>query len=221
MYVPKAFQEDRLPVLHDAIRQAGLATLVTASPDGLAASHVPMLLDAAQGPNGTLIGHVARANPLWQRVTPDMPALAIFAGPDAYISPSWYATKQETGKVVPTWDYVAVHAHGTIEFFDDADRLLDVVTRLTDRHEGGRAAPWAVADAPDDFVATMLKAIVGFHLPIGRLEGAWKMSQNRNETDRAGVVAGLQDDADANGSAVAALIAGGLAGSPGGPPSKS
>jgi transcriptional regulator len=206
MYIPKTFQEDRLPVLHEAMRQTGLATLVTVGPDGPQASHVPVLLDPARGPKGALTGHVARANPQWRRISPEIQALAIFRGPDAYVSPSWYATKRETGKVVPTWDYVAVHAYGPIEFFDDAERLLGVVTRLTDRHESDRDAPWAVSDAPEDFVATMLKGIVGFDLPIERLEGAWKLSQNRNEADRAGVVAGLTGEDDPAASDVAGLI---------------
>jgi transcriptional regulator len=206
MYVPKTFQEDRLPVLHEAIRQTGLATLVTVGPDGPQASHVPVLLDPARGPKGALTGHVARANPQWRHIIPEIQALAIFRGPDAYVSPSWYATKRETGKVVPTWDYVAIHAYGPIEFFDDAERLLGVVTRLTDRHESDRDAPWAVSDAPQEYVATMLKGIVGFDLPIERLEGAWKLSQNRNEADRAGVVAGLMGEDDPTASTVAGLI---------------
>ncbi|OWJ64656.1 FMN-binding negative transcriptional regulator [Inquilinus limosus] len=191
MYVPPAFREDRIEILHDAIRQAGLATLVSLGADGLVASHVPMLLDAEAGPNGTLYGHLAKANPHAAGGVAGTEALAIFQGPDAYITPSWYETKRQTGKVVPTWNYVAIHASGPLEMFDDADRLLDLVTRLTVRHEGGRAAPWAVSDAPPDFVRAHLKGIVGFALPIARLEGKWKMSQNRPAADRAGVAEGL------------------------------
>jgi transcriptional regulator len=203
VYVPPLFKEDRIEVLHDAIRNTGLVTLVTLMPDGLIASHVPMLLDPTPAPYGTLLGHVARPNKQAKGAVAGTEALAIFQGPDAYITPSWYETKRQTGKVVPTWNYVTVHAYGTIEFFNDADRLLDIVTRLTDREEARRAEPWAVTDAPTDFIDVMLKGIVGFALPITRLEGKWKMSQNRPAEDRVGVVAGLIADARDD---VAALI---------------
>lgn len=201
MYVPPAFREDRTEVLHAAIRAVRLPVLIGTGPDGLIASHVPMLLDAAAGPLGTLIGHVARANPHTQTIGE---ALAIFQGPDAYITPSWYPTKQETGKVVPTWNYVAVHAAGTVEWFTDPARLLDIVTRLTNRFEAARAKPWAVSDAPTDYVAAHMQGIVGFALTITKLEGKWKMSQNRAPADRAGVVAGLAADGRAD---IAGLIA--------------
>jgi transcriptional regulator len=201
LYVPPLFNEDRIDVLHAAIRASGLATLVTLTKAGLIASHVPLLLDPEPAPYGTLVGHLARPNPQARGATGE--ALAIFQGPDAYITPSWYATKRETGKVVPTWNYVAIHGAGPIEFFDAPDRLLDVVTRLTEKHEGGRAAPWAVSDAPDDFVQGMLKGIIGFAIRLTRLEGKWKMSQNRPVEDRTGVVAGLSDEGQED---VAALI---------------
>lgn len=200
MYVPPAFREDRTDVLHAAIRAARLPVLVGTGPDGLIASHIPMLLDPTAGPLGTLYGHFARANPHAQTTGE---AVAIFQGPEAYITPSWYATKRETEKVVPTWNYVAVHAAGTLEWFTDPDRLLDLVTRLTEHHEGGRETPWAVSDAPADFVAGMLKAIIGFAMPITKLEGKWKMSQNRPPADRQGVIDGLSADGRAD---VAALI---------------
>ena len=192
MYIPPLFKEDRVDVLHAAIRRSGLATLVTLTGDGLIASHVPMLLDPEPAPYGTLLGHLARPNPQARGAVPGVQALAIFQGPDAYITPSWYATKRENGKVVPTWNYVTIHAHGPVAFFDDAERLREVVTRLTEREEQARAEPWAVTDAPADFIDGMLKGIVGFALPIVRLEGKWKMSQNRPAQDRAGVVAGLE-----------------------------
>jgi transcriptional regulator len=201
LYVPPLFKEDRIDVLHDAIRRSGLATLITNTADGLIASHVPMLLDAQPTPYGTLIGHLARPNPQARGAIGE--ALAIFQGPEAYITPSWYETKRETGKVVPTWNYVAVHAYGTVEFFDDRERLRDVVTRLTERQEAPRAAPWAVTDAPADFIDVMLKGIVGFAMPIVRLEGKWKMSQNRPPADRAGVVDGLEAEGRAD---LAALV---------------
>lgn len=201
MYVPPLFKEARVDVLHDVIRRTGLATLITNTADGLIASHVPMLLDAEPAPYGTLIGHLARPNPQARGAIGE--ALAIFQGPEAYITPSWYETKRETGKVVPTWNYVAIHAYGTVEFFDDGERLHNVVTRLTARQEAPRTAPWAVIDAPADFIDVMLKGIIGFAMPIARLEGKWKMSQNRPPADRAGVVDGLGADGRED---VAALI---------------
>jgi transcriptional regulator len=204
MYAPTQFREDDIPTVQAAIRAAGLATLVTMGPDGLIATPLPLLLDTEPAPYGTLHGHIARANKQWQRSDAAVEGLAMFMGPDAYITPSWYATKRETGKVVPTWNYVAVHAYGTVEFYTDPERLLALVTRLTRRHEGARAAPWAVSDAPADFIQSQLKGIVGCELRITRLEGKWKMSQNRNAADRAGVVAGLHEDGD---DKVSALVA--------------
>jgi transcriptional regulator len=192
MYLPRHFAEERLPVLHQAIREAGLATLVTVTPEGPMASHVPMLFDPDLGPHGTLFGHIARGNRQWRDLVAGMKALAIFPGPDFYVTPSWYPTKAETGKVVPTWNYVTVHAIGAIEFFEAPDRLHDLVSRLTHRQEAPRPAPWAVADAPSDYIAGQIKAIIGFALTIERLEGKWKLSQNRNEADRRGVIEGLE-----------------------------
>jgi transcriptional regulator len=207
MYLPPDFREDRVSVMHDAIRKAALGTLVTMGADGLEASHVPMLLDPGPTPYGTLTGHVARANGQWRRAVPSVAALAIFLGPGTYISPSWYATKRQTGRVVPTWNYVAVHATGTLGFFDDAERLLALVTRLTETHETGRTAPWAVGDAPPDFIRAQLKGIIGFALPIDRLEGKWKLSQNRPPEDRSGVVEGLRRHGGADEAAIAELMA--------------
>jgi transcriptional regulator len=191
MYLPAHFAEPRLDVLHRALRASGLATLVTAGPAGLDASHLPFILDSTPGPLGRLIGHLARANPQWQVPSGPQDALAIFLGPDAYVTPSWYATKGETGKVVPTWNYLAIHAHGRLAYFHDSNRLRELVTRLTDRHEATRPSPWAVSDAPVEYVETMLKGIVGVELTITRLEGKWKASQNRSEADRDGVEEGL------------------------------
>jgi transcriptional regulator len=205
VYVPTQFREDRVPVLHEMMQRIRLATLVTLNTDGLVASHLPMLVDREPGPFGRLSGHVARANPQWRSLKPDVPALAIFTGPEAYITPSWYATKRLTGKVVPTWNYVAIHAYGELRFIDDPAHTLAHVTRLTQAQESLRAEPWKVSDAPADFVAGMVKGIIGFELTIARLEGKWKMSQNRPEDDRAGVVEGLTQE---GGSAeVAALVA--------------
>lgn len=190
MYIPPAFREDDIAVLHAAIRDARVAHFVTATADGMIASPIPMFVEPTEGPYGTLYGHVARANPQW-KTPPIGEAVALFLGANAYVTPSWYKTKRETGMVVPTWNYVAVHAYGTVEFFEDADRLLGVVTRLTNMHEESRAEPWAVTDAPDNFIRSQLRGIVGLRMPIARLEGKRKMSQNRNEADRAGVKAGL------------------------------
>jgi transcriptional regulator len=192
MYVPPAFCYDDLASLHAAMRAARLCNLVTATADGLIATPLPVILDEAEGSHGVLYGHVARANPQW-RSPPTGEAMAIFMGADAYVTPSWYATKQETGKVVPTWNYVAVHAYGPVEFFEDADRLLDVVTRLTDLHEKPRAEPWAVTDAPEDFIRAQLRGIVGLRMPITRIDGKRKMSQNRSAEDRARVRASLAE----------------------------
>jgi len=207
MYLPKDFKEERVPAMHEAIRQARLGTLITLGPGGMEASHIPMLVDPEPAPFGTLKGHIARANPQWRRATSGVEALAVFLGPDAYITPAWYETKRQSGKVVPTWNYVAVHAYGPLEFYEDADRLLALVTRLTETHEAGRAQPWAVSDAPKDFIAGMLKAIVGFELPIARLEGKWKMSQNRPAADRAGTIAGLTAEGGEKDVAVADIVA--------------
>jgi transcriptional regulator len=202
MYVPAHFKEDRVPVLHDAIRQIGFASLVTSGEGGLEASHLPMLVSPEPAPFGTLRGHVARGNRQWKRVEPRSQALVIFLGPNTYVTPSWYATKHQTGKVVPTWDYLAIHAYGEIGFFDDHAQLRDHVGELTEAHEGSRASPWAVADAPRDYMDKMLGAIVGFKIVITRLEGKWKMSQNRSPQDIAGVQAGLVRE---NGSAQKAV----------------
>ena len=205
MYVPPAFREDDLSALHEVIGEARLANLVTATAKGLLATPLPLFLVPDEGPHGTLYGHLARANPQWKEAVLGE-AMAIFHGPDAYITPSWYATKREHGKVVPTWNYVAVHAYGPVEFFDDEVRLLDAVTRLTTLHESPRPEPWAVTDAPKTFVGAQLRGIVGLRLPIARIEGKRKMSQNRSAEDRAGVAAGLAASERASDHAAAALI---------------
>ncbi|MDI2592843.1 FMN-binding negative transcriptional regulator [Pseudomonas sp. 681] len=206
MYNPSAFVVDDLPQLHQQILATRLAILVTDGEQGLQASHIPLLLDAEQGPNGTLYGHLAKANPQWQELQNGADVMVIFAGADAYVSPGFYPSKAEHGKVVPTWNYVAVHAYGQAEVFSDAHRLRNLVSALTDRHEATRAKPWKVDDAPADYIDGMLKAIVGFALPIQRLEGKRKLSQNRNAADIAGVREGLAASADAQDQALAHLM---------------
>jgi transcriptional regulator len=192
MYVPEAFAEHRLNVLHAAMQACGLAIFVTTDIGTPTATHVPMLLAPGEGEFGTLHFHLARANTQWQTAGPGATALVIFPGPDGYISPSWYASKAEHGRVVPTWNYVTVHAEGVPVFYDDRDRLHALVTRLTDRHEAGRATPWQVADAPAAYTESQLHGIVGVELPIARLQGKWKLGQNRNEADRAALLAGYE-----------------------------
>jgi transcriptional regulator len=206
MYVPNHFKEDRVPELHDAIRRIAIGTLITSGADGLEASHVPMLIDPEPAPYGTLRGHIARGNDQWKRAAAGGEALVTFLGPEAYVTPNWFPSKRETGKVVPTWNYIAIHAYGPLHFFEDKAPLLDIVTRLTNLHEGKRAGknpgPWAVTDAPADYVDAMLKAIVGFELPIARLEGKWKLSQNKSAADIAGIREGLAAEGDADATAL-------------------
>ena len=206
MYTPRAFALDDLPEIQQLIQHTRLAQLVTVGENGLQASHLPLLLNPDEGPNGTLYGHLARANPQWRELQNGSEALVIFAGADAYISPAFYPAKAEHGKVVPTWNYIAVHAYGTPAVFSDAERLLKVVTALTDRHESSRAQPWRVSDAPADYIDGMLKAIVGFALPIERLVGKRKLSQNRSAADMAGVRDGLAASADVRDQTLARFI---------------
>ena len=205
MYTPSAFREDDPSVVRQIIREARLATLVTATSEGLVATPLPLFL-REEGEHGVLYGHVAKANPHW-KLPPIGDALAMFAGPDAYISPSLYAAKREHGKVVPTWNYVAVHAYGPIEFFEDERRLYDIVTTLTTQYESPRPDPWAVTDAPADFIQTHLRAIVGLRLPITRIEGKRKLSQNRPVADREGVVSGLSQSDRESDHRIAKLMA--------------
>jgi transcriptional regulator len=209
MYTPAAFHEDDPAILHAVMRAARLALLVSAGADGGApeATHLPLLLDPAEGPHGTIYGHLAKANPHWRALAAGGPARAIFPGPEAYVSPSNYASKAEHGRVVPTWNYVAVHAIGPVEVVEDAARLHALVSRLTDHHEGPRAQPWAVADAPETFIAGQLKGIVGIVLRIDTLIGKRKLSQNRSEVDRAGVAHGLAASDEAADRALAQAMA--------------
>jgi transcriptional regulator len=205
MYTPPAFRVDDRAEIHAMMRACRLATLVTATAEGLLATPLPLILAPEEGEFGVLHGHLARANPQWKAEAIGE-AMVLFNGPDAYVTPSWYETKRETGKVVPTWNYQAVHAYGPAEFFDDPARLLDAVTRLTNLHEGTRAQPWAVDDAPPEFVRAQLRGIVGLRIPITRLEGKRKMSQNRPLADRVGVAEGLAASERPSDLAVAAMV---------------
>lgn len=193
MYLPPHFAQHDPAALHALMCEHPLATLVSHGEHGLTADHVPLEFDAMAGVHGTLFGHVARANPLW-RVAAGAPVLAVFSGAQAYVSPSWYPSKAATHKVVPTWNYTVVHAHGVLEVVEDAPWLRALVGRLTSHHEAPRSAPWAVDDAPADYVQQMLRAIVGIRIPVTRLVGKWKVSQNRSEADRQGVAEGLGAD---------------------------
>jgi transcriptional regulator len=206
MYLPKHFEETRVPLLHGLIRTYPLGALVMPGPDGLDANHIPFEIDPEPGPFGTLRGHIARANPLWREHSANAAALVIFQGPDTYVSPSWYATKTDTGKVVPTWNYAVVHAHGAVRFIDDRTWLRGFVEKLTNRHESPRREPWSITDAPPDYIESHLGAIIGLEIPIARLVGKWKVSQNRPDADREGAAEGLSREGGPAGDAMARLI---------------
>jgi transcriptional regulator len=189
MYLPKHFEQTDPAALQALMREHPLATLIVPGADGITADLIPLEYLPDAGPFGKLRGHVARANPLWKQAGTEV--LAVFTGPQVYITPSWYPTKAETHKVVPTWNYTVVQARGPLRAIDDAPWLHALVTGLTAHHEAPRAQPWAVADAPEDYVQTMLRAIVGIEIELTALVGKWKVSQNRNEADRQGVVEGL------------------------------
>jgi transcriptional regulator len=207
MYIPPSNAEHRPEVLHDFIEAHPLGALVTASADGLFATHLPLVLHRARGTHGTLEGHVARANPHHRQASAAAGALVIFTGPDAYVSPAWYASKEEHGRVVPTWNYVAVHAYGVLRFVEDPAFVARHLRELTARHEAGRERPWDVSDAPAEFIAQQARAVVGVELAITRLEGKWKMSQNRPAADIDGVVRVLGSSPDAGDRAVAEIVA--------------
>jgi transcriptional regulator len=191
MYEPPLHRHDDIAAQHALIREYPLGLLISCGPSGLIANAIPFLIDPAASTFGTLQAHVARANPQWRDLQVADEALVVFQGVDHYITPSWYETKRETGKVVPTWNYLIVQARGRPRVIEDAGWLRAQIEALTAKKEASRAAPWAVGDAPEDFVASQIRAIVGVEIEIADLRGKWKASQNRNEADRAGVVAGL------------------------------
>jgi transcriptional regulator len=207
MYLPVQFEETRTDVLHDAIRKHSLGLLCRNGSEGLTADTIPFLVVPSDGTLGKLSAHVARANPLWKELADGDEVLVVFQGPQHYITPSWYLTKQETGKVVPTWNYVMVQAHGRITIRDDAEFLAAQIRALTQTHEAGREHVWAVDDAPDTFIQQQMRAIVGLEIEITRLIGKWKVSQNRPVADREGVVRGLAAETDADAAPMQAEVA--------------
>ena len=213
MYLPAHFEEKRPEVLHELVRTHPLGLLVTLANAGLEANPIPFFLDAdpAGGP-GVLRAHVARANPLWREARADVEALVVFQGPQAYVSPNWYPSKAEHGKAVPTWNYVMVQARGTLRPIDDPAWVHALVSRLTTHHERTQPQPWAVTDAPPDYIETMTRAIVGIEITLTQLTGKWKVSQNRSAADRDGVARGLRAAGHADSAALAAARLPGAAG---------
>lgn len=205
-YLQPHFAQTDTATLHALVQARPLATWVVQHQGELLVNHVPFLLDAESGEHGTLLGHVARANPVWQALAEGVTSVAVFTGPQAYVSPNWYPSKHAHGKAVPTWNYATVHAHGVPRVVDDPVRVLGIVTRLTQAHEASQAQPWQVADAPADYVAKLLKAIVGIEITVQRWVGKWKVSQNRPVTDQQGVVAGLRGRGTQAAAQMAALM---------------
>jgi len=206
MYLPKHFEERAPERLRSFIQRYPLGSLVTATASGLDANHIPFVCADTGSGVGTLHGHIARANPLWRDGVRDAAALVIFHGPDSFISPSWYPSKRENARVVPTWNYAVVHVHGVLRFVDDPAWVRSHVEALTREHEEKRDAPWAVTDAPADFVEKLVAAVVGIEISVTEVVGKWKVSQNRSISDRAGVAEALEREATPSGAGIAALM---------------
>ena len=196
MYIPASFNENRLEKLHDLIVNGPLGLLVTHGSNGLEASPIPFLLYPDEGEHGVLRAHLAKANPHWKSLIGQAECLIVFQGPEGYVTPSWYPSKAETHKVVPTWNYATVHVWGSPQVIDDVAWLRRQVDDLTSFHERPRPQPWSVSDAPADYIANQMKAIIGIEIPISRIEGKWKMSQNKDKADREGVINGMRSDTD-------------------------
>lgn len=206
MYTPSHFDETRPGLLHQLVHDHPLGLLITQGAQGLDANPIPFLLYTEPGRPGVLRAHVARANPVWREARTDVETLVVFQGPQAYVSPNWYATKAETGKAVPTWNYITVQARGKLVVHDDAAWVRELVTRLTQRHEATQTKPWAIIDAPADYIEAMLRAIVGIEIPLDSLRGKWKMSQNHPAINREGVSRGLRAQGTEQTQAVAAWV---------------
>lgn len=207
MYLPSHFAQTDREVLHRLMQEHSLSTLVTMTASGLDANHIPLLLTPGEGEYGVLRGHVARANPIWKEYQSATDVMAIFQGADAYISPSWYPSKHEHGKAVPTWNYAVVHASGPLRIIDDAVWLREQLTLLTSRHESALPQPWSIEDAPADYIDKMLSAVVGIEITITKLVGKWKVSQNQPASNRVGVIEGLHARGQADTDAMALLVA--------------
>lgn len=206
MYLPKYHALTDIRTMQEHIAQHPLGAWVCWADSGLTAHHLPFVLDRSRGPYGRLIGHVSRANGVWHQLADGAPCVVMFLGPQSYITPSWYPGKQAHGRVVPTWNYVAVHAHGVARAVEDRDWLLDMLHRLTDAQETKRPTPWQVTDAPEDYVQQQLRAIVGIEITIDRMEGRLKVSQDEDLADRLGTVEGLRQERDSEAQAMAALV---------------
>lgn len=203
LYNPLAFREMDIAALQAQIAESGLATLVSVGANGPIVSNLPIIFDPHEGDFGSISGHIARANPQWRESDLSIPAIAIFAGADAYVSPGWYKSKQEHGKVVPTWNYSTIVARGRLEIFEDADALREQVEQLTKRFEASFEKPWTVSDAPEDFIARQINGIVGVRLHLDSIEGKAKLSQNRTPADREAVINALSSSARGGDRAVA------------------
>jgi transcriptional regulator len=205
MYTPKNFEQSDPDQLKALITNYPLATLITYSETGLEANHIPFLLNSSADTD-VLQGHFAKSNQLWKTLKDQSEVLVIFHGPNTYISPNYYPTKQDTGKVVPTWNYVTVHVKGVMSYIHDDDCNMDLVTNLTNQHESEQAIPWTVSDAPKDFTKKMLSGIVGIEITILSMQGKWKLSQNQPEQNQRGVVTGLSQQADSGSQTMAGMI---------------
>lgn len=206
MHVPSHFEQPSVEAMQALIAANPFATLITLGAEGLCGNHIPMELRKEPQPYGTLVGHVARANPVWRELANSSEALVIFQGVNTYITPSWYPSKKETGMVVPTWNYVVVHAHGNLRVIDDPQWIKAHVDNLTHYQEASFSHPWAVSDAPGEYIQKLIGNVVGIEMPITRLVGKWKVSQNRPEPDRAGVVEGLREIGTAAALQMAELV---------------
>jgi transcriptional regulator len=206
MYVKSQFRETRTEVLHGLARAHPLATFITSVNGEIVVNHMPFVVSTRGGEYGTLKGHLPRENPVWRALDGSLEAVAVFQGPEAYISPSWCPSKQAHGKVVPTWNYAVVHARGRPRVIEDSDWLCAHLNELTDEHESAQVAPWKVSDAPEDFIARMIDHLVGVEMPISSLLGKWKVSQNRPAEDRRGVSAGLRARSDDRSLAMERLV---------------
>jgi transcriptional regulator len=196
MYVPASFREGRVEILHSLIVKYPLGLLITHGENGLEASPIPFLLYAGEGKHGVLRAHMARANSHWKSLSGQVGCLVVFQGPEGYVTPSWYPSKTNTDKAVPTWNYATVQVRGNPSVTEDAAWLRRQLDDLTSFHERSRPQPWSLNDAPSEYIANQMKAIIGIEIPIDRIEGKWKMSQNKNDADRAGVIAGMRSESD-------------------------